>query len=244
MSELDLVVYVLENKEEPLEASSCKEEGLKSEEEGPSTRLSFAILVIREELHARSSCHGGLYNPIHRHHLSPSTDEYTKGPCCGSSAAVTATVSTYLAASSIGQLLFGPWTDYLGRFKVMHFSFLWYQALTIAAVFARSLDVLIILRTFQGLLVTGTIVPAQAVIADVYAAEERGTASGKFFVPFARWTDCSPAARWVSFSDLQLALYFYSFGSIGSPCSIVCFSILARNASILCRDARKQQDQR
>ena len=60
-------------------------------------------------------------------------------------------------------------------------------------VFVTTLDQLLVLRTLQGLLVTGTLVPAQAVIADVFAPAERGAAMGIFFSPLLLGPIVAPA---------------------------------------------------
>lgn len=96
---------------------------------------------------------------------------------------VAATVSIYMASSAIGQLLCGPLTDYHGRIRVMFAAFSIYLGLTVGCAFAKDINSLLVLRSLQGLAVTGTIVPSQAVIADIFAPEERGAASGLFFVP-------------------------------------------------------------
>ena len=110
-----------------------------------------------------------------------------------SAAAVTATVSVYLAASAVGQLVNGPITDYYGRSLLLFSSFVLYLGLTIGCVFVTTLDQLLVLRTLQGLLVTGTLVPAQAVIADVFAPAERGAAMGIFFSPLLLGPIVAPA---------------------------------------------------
>lgn len=100
-----------------------------------------------------------------------------------SASLVAATVSIYMASSAIGQLLCGPLTDYYGRLRVMFVSFLAYLGLTVGCTFAKDINSLLVLRSLQGLAVTGTMVPSQAIIADIFAPEERGAASGLFFVP-------------------------------------------------------------
>jgi len=58
-----------------------------------------------------------------------------------------------------------------------------YESMTIACVFSTSINMLIVLRALEGLVVAGTIVPATAIIADVFPPEERGAANGLFFIP-------------------------------------------------------------
>lgn len=101
----------------------------------------------------------------------------------GSASDVASTVSIYLAAASIGQLAFGPASDLFGRIPTLYLSLILYEGITIGCIFAKSMDQLILLRAFEGLAVAGTIVPVQAVIADIFPPHERGAASGAFFVP-------------------------------------------------------------
>lgn len=101
----------------------------------------------------------------------------------GDASKVASTVSIYLAAASFGQILFGPVSDCVGRLPTLYISLLLYLSFTVGCIFASTLDQLIILRAFEGLVVAGTIVPVQAAIADIFPVEERGRASGAFFVP-------------------------------------------------------------
>ena len=97
--------------------------------------------------------------------------------------AVALTVSIYLAAVGIGQICFGPLADRFGRLPVIFGCLLIYEILTIACIFSPTIDWLISLRTLQGFFVSGTIVSAQAIIADIYEETERGNAMGIFLAP-------------------------------------------------------------
>jgi len=96
---------------------------------------------------------------------------------------VALTVSIYLAAAGIGQICFGPLADRFGRLRVIFGCLLIYEILTIACIFSPTIDWLIALRTLQGFFVSGTIVSAQAIIADIYEETERGSAMGIFLAP-------------------------------------------------------------
>ena len=101
-----------------------------------------------------------------------------------SDASVAATVSAYLGAVGLGQLIWGPLSDYYGRRVVLFSGLIIYEAFTIACIFAENIDTLIALRTIEGLIVGSSIVTVQAVIADVFPEEERGQAMGSFMVSF------------------------------------------------------------
>lgn len=99
-----------------------------------------------------------------------------------SDASVAATVSAYLGAVGIGQLIWGPLSDYYGRLIVLLAGLIIYEAFTVACIFADNIDTLIALRTIEGLIVGSSIVTVQAIIADAFPEEERGQAMGAFMV--------------------------------------------------------------
>jgi DHA1 family bicyclomycin/chloramphenicol resistance-like MFS transporter len=87
---------------------------------------------------------------------------------------IAATVSAYLAAVGVGQVLWGPLSDRCGRLPVLYGAMLAFLLLTAGCVVAPDINSLIILRTFEGFVVGVTIVSVPAIIADMYAPEERG----------------------------------------------------------------------
>ena len=95
---------------------------------------------------------------------------------------VSLTVSIYLASVGVGQLMWGPLSDYYGRTRVLYVALLLYEAFTIGCIFCSNITQLIILRSIEGFVVGSTIVSAQSIIADVFAPDERGTAMGAFLV--------------------------------------------------------------
>lgn len=58
-----------------------------------------------------------------------------------------------------------------------------FEALTIGIIFIGNIIDLIVLRTIEGLFVGSCIVSVQAIIADVFAPEERGAAMSYFLGP-------------------------------------------------------------
>ena len=93
------------------------------------------------------------------------------------------TVSAYLGAVGIGQLLWGPLSDYCGRNPVLFGCLFIFEAFTIGCIFANSIVSLIILRTIEGFIVGCCITSVQAVISDVFAPEVRGAALSYFLGP-------------------------------------------------------------
>lgn len=97
--------------------------------------------------------------------------------------AVALTVSIYLAAVGVGQICFGPLADRFGRLRIIFGCLFIYEILTVSCIFSPTIEWLITLRTLQGFFVSGTIVSAQAIIADIYEEAERGNAMGIFLAP-------------------------------------------------------------
>jgi len=92
-------------------------------------------------------------------------------------------VSIYLAAVGVGQMLWGPLSDRFGRLKILFICLIVYEAITISCIFPKSIGALIVERTIQGFFVGTAIVSVQAIISDVYAPEKRGGAMAAFLGP-------------------------------------------------------------
>ena len=99
-------------------------------------------------------------------------------------AEVNLTVSAYLAAAAVGQLFWGSLSDYHGRTIILYLGLVLFEAVTIGCIFSDTIQTLIALRTVEGFVIGSTIVSVSAVIADVFAPAERGTAMGAFLVMF------------------------------------------------------------
>ena len=68
------------------------------------------------------------------------------------------TVSAYLAAVGIGQLVFGPLADRFGRLTVIYPGLLLFEAMTIGCIFAPNINSLIVLRTLEGFFISSSVV--------------------------------------------------------------------------------------
>jgi len=95
---------------------------------------------------------------------------------------VALTVSIYLACVGIGQLIWGPLSDYYGRMPVLYVTIFLFEAFTIGCIFVTDINQLIILRSLEGFVVGNTVVSAQSIISDVFPPDERGTAMAAFLV--------------------------------------------------------------
>lgn len=82
------------------------------------------------------------------------------------------TLSTYILGFAIGQLLYGPMADSLGRKPVILGGTLVFASAAVACALAQSIDQLIIMRFFHGLAAAAASVVINALMRDVYPKEE------------------------------------------------------------------------
>lgn len=84
------------------------------------------------------------------------------------------TISSYLIGFAIGQIFYGPLSDRHGRKPVLLFALALYCTATVACTLSRSIEVLIVARTFQALGGCGTVVLARAIVRDLYSGTRAG----------------------------------------------------------------------
>jgi DHA1 family bicyclomycin/chloramphenicol resistance-like MFS transporter len=84
------------------------------------------------------------------------------------------TISSYLFGFAVGQILYGPVSDRLGRRPVLLAALVVYVLATVGCAIARSIDALIGLRFLQALGGAGAIVLARAVVRDLYSGPRAG----------------------------------------------------------------------
>ncbi|GAA1466180.1 multidrug effflux MFS transporter [Microbacterium thalassium] len=94
-----------------------------------------------------------------------------------SATAIQLTLTSFLVGLAIGQLVFGPLSDRLGRRGPLLVGAVLFAAASVAAVFAPSIEFLIAARFLQGLSGAAGMVLGRAVIAD----RERGDAAARAF---------------------------------------------------------------
>ncbi len=82
------------------------------------------------------------------------------------------TLSTYILGFAIGQLLYGPMADSLGRKPVILGGTLVFAGAAVACALAQSIDQLIVMRFFHGLAAAAASVVINALMRDVYPKEE------------------------------------------------------------------------
>ena len=82
------------------------------------------------------------------------------------------TLSTYILGFALGQLLYGPMADSLGRKPVVLGGTLVFAGATAACAMAQSIDHLIVMRFFHGLAAAAASVVINALMRDIYPKEE------------------------------------------------------------------------
>ena len=84
------------------------------------------------------------------------------------------TLSGYLLCFAIGQIVFGPISDHVGRKPVLLAALSLYVAICLSCMFATSIEMLIALRCLQALGVAGAPVLARAIVRDLYQGVRAG----------------------------------------------------------------------
>jgi DHA1 family bicyclomycin/chloramphenicol resistance-like MFS transporter len=97
------------------------------------------------------------------------------GAALGASpAAVQLTLSAYLIGFSVGQIVYGPISDALGRKPVLVASFALFVIATIACAIAASVETLIVARAIQAFGGAGPIILARTMVRDLYEGPRAG----------------------------------------------------------------------
>lgn len=82
------------------------------------------------------------------------------------------TLSTYILGFALGQLIYGPMADSIGRKPVILGGTLIFAAAAVACALAQSIDQLITMRFFHGLAAAAASVVINALMRDMYPREE------------------------------------------------------------------------
>ncbi len=82
------------------------------------------------------------------------------------------TLSTYILGFAVGQLLYGPMADSIGRKPVILGGTLIFAAAAVACALAQSIEQLITMRFFHGLAAAASSVVINALMRDIYPREE------------------------------------------------------------------------
>lgn len=111
-------------------------------------------------------------------------------------------ITTFLMGSGLGQLLFGPLSDAVGRRPVLLAGLALYALLSVAAALSVSLPMLIGARLLQGIAAAATTVLSRAIVRDRYSGTAMARVSSTVFVMFLAAPVLAP-----SIGQLLLARY-------------------------------------
>lgn len=149
-------------------------------------------------------------------------------------AELTATsVSSYLFAVGVGQLLWGSISDRFGRSVVLYSALAVYEAITIGIIFVQSIDQLIVLRVLQGLFVGSTIVSAQAIASDVFEPSERGAAMGTVFLFLLIGPVIAPIVGGVLSEAFGWRATFITLAALTAPIALPSIAIIPETSFFL-----------
>uniref|UniRef100_UPI0023F981D6 MFS transporter n=1 Tax=Caballeronia sp. BR00000012568055 TaxID=2918761 RepID=UPI0023F981D6 len=85
--------------------------------------------------------------------------------------AIQSSVSGYMAAYAIGQLIFGPFADAYGRKRVLAFGLIVFTIGCLLSLAATSLETFLIARCFQGFGIAATNLLAKAITTDSFKGQ-------------------------------------------------------------------------
>ena len=107
---------------------------------------------------------------------------------------VNLTVSMYLLSVGISSLIWGVLADRLGRNLIMRIGLSLFLFTVILCIFASNIFILLILRTVQGGTASVAMVVGQGVIGNIYPSNQRGWATGIFFISILLGVVIGPSA--------------------------------------------------
>ena len=128
-------------------------------------------------------------------------------------------LTTFVAGMGLGTLFAGPLSDALGRKRTITIGFGIYIAATIAAIYADSLELLLVARFVQGLGAAGPRIVGLALVRDLYEGREMARISSFVMMIFIMIPAVAPTlgAGIIAISDWHgVFLAFIAFALIGA----------------------------
>jgi MFS transporter, DHA1 family, multidrug resistance protein len=98
---------------------------------------------------------------------------------------VQATVPVFLMAAAAGQIMFGPASDRWGRRRVLVPGLLFYLAGSVVAIYAGSIEILLLARFLQGFGASCAVVLARAILRDTHGGADLARAMALAMAIFA-----------------------------------------------------------
>lgn len=128
-------------------------------------------------------------------------------------------LTTFVAGMGLGTLFAGPLSDAFGRKRTITAGFAIYIAATIAAIYAQSLEFLLVARFVQGLGAAGPRIVGLALVRDLYEGREMARISSFVMMIFIMIPAVAPTlgAGIIAISDWHgVFLAFIAFALIGA----------------------------
>ena len=98
---------------------------------------------------------------------------------------LTQTLAVYLISFALATLLWGPMADKWGRKPIILLSLAGYLAASVLSAWAQSIEVLLLGRALQGVMVAGSLVASRAMIRDYFQGDEAQKAMALMMMLFA-----------------------------------------------------------
>lgn len=98
---------------------------------------------------------------------------------------LTQTLAVYLISFALATLIWGPMADKWGRKPIILLSLTGYLAASVLSAWAQSIEVLLLGRALQGVMVAGSLVASRAMIRDYFQGDEAQKAMALMMMLFA-----------------------------------------------------------
>ena len=120
------------------------------------------------------------------------------------------TILGYLLGLGVGQLVWGPLSDRVGRRRPILAGTIGFVVVTLACVLAPSIELLVVARVLQGLLGAAGIVIGRAIVRDLYSGEELARIFSRLTVVFGLAPIVAPlvGAGLLAFTDWRGTFVF------------------------------------
>lgn len=132
-----------------------------------------------------------------------------------SASAIQATLSAFLAATAVGQLLVGPVSDLFGRRPVLIIGLAVFLLGTLICAFAPSVDVLILGRVVQALGGCAGLTLSRAIVRDVHGAGASASMIGYVTMGMAIAPMVTPALGGLIYEVSSWRMIFAAMGALG-----------------------------